>query len=298
MAKVTTDHKVTEASSASAAKTAIIAGGGRIPSLLAAHLTEQGNEPFIAMIDGEACDSLTSYEHTRINTAAIGKLVSTLEREKIEQVVIVGSVAGRPNWRDFRPDLATLKIIKKIISGLRGGDDGLLRGVISVIEDAGVKVVGVHDLMPELTVPKGIIAGRKPSAAIMNSVHLGATAAQALGELDAGQACVVIGKRIVAMEGAEGTDEMLERIADLRKRGKLPTKKGGVLVKLCKPQQDKRVDLPTIGINTIQNAAKAKLAGIAVHAGNALIVDIQAAIDAAQSNDVFVVGIEPKQKVL
>ena len=116
-----------------------------------------------------------------------------------------------------------------------------------------------------------------------------------LGELDAGQGVVVIGNRIVALEGAEGTDEMLQRVADLRVNGKLPNKAGGVLIKLSKPQQDKRVDLPTIGAKTVLNAANAQLKGIAVQAENTLISNVDETVACAEAEGIFIYGLPPER---
>lgn len=270
---------------------AIVAGGGSIPVMVANNLADAGTPPFVAMLTGEADETLSKYEHMRISTALIGKLIAELKKKNIKKVVIVGSVQGRPKWTEFRPDLITLKLMTRIAVVLRSGDNKLLSTAVNAIEEEGIKVIGVHEIFPHLLATEGEIAGTRPSQLQMNSILIGARAAAQLGELDAGQGVIVIGSRIVALEGAEGTDEMLERVVDLRARGKLPQKAGGVLIKLCKPQQDKRVDMPTIGARTVHNAAKAKLDGIAVQAGNTLISNIEETIAGAQSAGLFIYGL-------
>lgn len=272
-------------------KIAIVAGGGSIPVMVAKSLTDAGGSPFIAMLQGDADETLSQYEHMRISTALFGKLIVELKKRQIDTLVFVGSVRGRPKWSDFRPDWTTLKLISRIAIVLRSGDNELLSKIVDAVEDEGIKVVGVHEILPHLLAGQGPIAGTKPSKLQMDSISIGAQAAMRIGALDAGQSVVVIGNRVVALEGAEGTDEMLERVADLRARGKLPKKSGGVLIKLCKPQQDRRVDMPTIGAKTVQNASNAQLKGIAVQAGSTLISDIDETVSSAINNDLFIYGI-------
>jgi len=274
-------------------KIALVAGGGTIPVMVAQSLADAGTAPFVALLQGDADEALNKYEHMRISTALIGKLIAELKKRDIAKVIIVGSVKGRPKWTDFRPDWTTLKLVSRIAVVLRSGDNVLLSTVVDTIEDEGIKVVGVHEILPHLLAGEGIIAGAAPSKSQMDSISIGTQAAMRLGAIDAGQGVVVLGKRIVALEGAEGTDEMLERVADLRARGKLPNKTGGVLIKLCKPQQDKRVDMPTIGTKTIQNAVNAGLKGIALHAGNTLISDIEQTCVHANEKGVFIYGLTP-----
>lgn len=277
----------------SEARIALIAGAGKIPSIVADHIQQVGHAPFLVLLKGSASDDLRQYDHCELPTAAIGKLISTLKRKNITHVVIVGGVSGRPTWNEYRPDLTTLRLVSKIIAGIRSGDSALLSGVVEVLEEAGIAVVGAHEVMPDLLAPLGKISGKKPTQLQHVSIDLGVRAAQTLGSLDAGQGCVVIGSRIVALEGVEGTDAMLSRVAELRRDGRLPSKRGGVLVKMCKPQQDRRVDMPTIGLSTVKNAVKADLDGIAVQALGAMIVDFQAVVAEATRTKTFVYGIQP-----
>ncbi len=274
---------------------AIVAGGGPIPVMVAKSLSEAGISPFIAMLAGDADPSLSIFEHMRMSSALIGRLITELKKRQITKLVLVGTVKARPKWSHFRPDLTTLKLLSRIISGLKSGDDVLLTIVVNAIEEAGIKVVGVHEILPELLATDGVIAGSKPKNAVMDSISIGAEAATRLGALDAGQGVVVIGRRIVALEGAEGTDQMLLRVAKLRSDGNLSQKAGGVLVKLCKPQQDRRIDMPTIGVKTVENAASAGLKGIAIHAGSTLINNIEEVCALAEQHNMFIYGHKPLQ---
>ena len=278
----------------SGGRVAIVAGSGRIPVYVASKLAEDGRDPFIFAIEGEADAELHRYEHVIVSTPEVGKLLSVLKKIAPSEVVLVGGVRGRPSLRRIRPDWTTLRLAARMLPRLRAGDDVLLRGVIQTIEEAGFPVRGVQELVPELLAGEGHIAGPKPSRADREAIIAAARGAVALGALDAGQACVAIGKRIVALEGAEGTDMMLRRVAELRKLGRLKSGRGGVLVKLAKPGQELRADLPTIGTATIDEAVEAGLKGIAIHAGNALVSDYETTCAHAEKAGLFVIGIEPE----
>ncbi len=175
---------------------------------------------------------------------------------------------------------------------LAGGDDVVLKMVIGLIEAQGCHVIGAHEIAPDLLAETGPIGAVSPSADDWRDITRGAEAAEALGLLDVGQGAVSVGGRIVALEGVEGTDAMLERVAHLRAEKRISQHRKGVLVKLCKPQQDVRADLPSIGRSTIENARKAGLAGIAVEAGRALVIEREALISAADEAGLFVIGID------
>ncbi len=274
-------------------RVAIVAGGGQVPLHLARSLKAQGQDPFVVMLAGNAEPALSSWPHVMVDTAEPGRLLRILRQAGVNTLVLVGSVKGRPDISRFRPDLVTLRIIGRLARGLAKGDDALLRMIVEVIEEYGFKVVGAHEVAPDLLAPFGPIAGTVPKSergAIKEGVH----AATILGQLDAGQAVVVVGHRAVALEGVEGTDAMLNRVADLRASGRIG-RAGGVLVKLKKPQQDERVDLPTIGVATVENAAAAGLSGIIVQGEATLLVDAQAVRSAAEKAGVFIAGINPEE---
>lgn len=275
-------------------RVAIIAGGGRLPGFVAETLQSQGRDPFIVAIEGEADPALLQYEHRTINTAQIGVLIEILDRVQPSDVVMIGGIRRRPSLTQIRLDWTTIRLAAKFLRRLRAGDDVLLRGVVEMIESAGYRVRGVHELVPELLASEGHIAGPKPASSSREAIAKAVEGAIALGNLDAGQACVAIGRRIVAFEGAEGTDAMLERVAQLRAEGRIPARRGGVLVKLAKPGQELRADLPTIGANTVENSAAAGLAGICVHAGRALIADFEITTAKADELGIFLTGIDPE----
>ncbi|MGB7433545.1 MAG: UDP-2,3-diacylglucosamine diphosphatase LpxI [Ahrensia sp.] len=270
----------------------VVAGSGQIPVDLCARLAAEGHVPIVFMLEGEANEALRHYRHFPASTARIGDIVKTAHKQGVTHMVMVGGVHRRPLLREFRPDLFTLKLLPRVLAALRMGDDGILAQIVTGLEERGLRVVGVHELMPDMVAEAGPMGRVKPSKAEADSVQLGAQAALTLGTLDAGQGVVVTGKRVVALEGAEGTDAMVLRIADLKASGRLTDKRAGVLVKVAKPGQELRVDMPTIGVQTVRNAAKAKLAGIAVQAGQTLIVDRQAVEKAADEAGLFIFGLD------
>lgn len=273
----------------------LIAGNGALPLLVARTLEMEGNAPFVIGIEGEADRQLEAFDFVSAYTGHPGRVVAALKRAKVTDVVMVGGVRGRPQLHRFIPDWTTLKFAARLIPRLRAGDDALLRGVISIIEDAGIRVRGVHELVPSLLAPAGHLAGPKPDRAAKTALKTATTGALALGKLDAGQAAIAIRRRLVALEGAEGTDLMIERIAQLRTQGRLQANRAGALVKIAKPGQDLRADLPTIGPDTIRNAAAAKLTAVAVHAGRSLISELELTKQLADQHKITLMGIDPDQ---
>src|SRR5690606_29701248 len=210
------------------------------------------------------------------------------------EIVLIGSVDRRPDFRSIVGDLGTMRRLPRILSALIGGDDSLLVKVIRLFEEDGFEVIGAQDLAPDLVSTAGAMVGAPPEGDVRRDLEVAERAAAELGRLDIGQGAVAVGGRVVALEAAEGTDAMLERCVELRRIGRIRAKgKAGVLVKRAKPGQDLRVDLPTIGPHTIERAAAAGLAGIAVEAGRVLIADRPRTIDAAKKAGLFLWGMSP-----
>jgi len=174
----------------------------------------------------------------------------------------------------------------------RGGDDHLLSGIGRIFEEYGFRLVGAHEVAPEILVPDGVLGRKQPNPRDLADIAIGLEYISATGNFDVGQAVVVANQHVLAVEAAEGTDQMLVRVADLRKAGRIKTPAGcGVLVKAPKPQQDRRVDLPSIGSRTIETALAAGLAGIAVEAHGAITADLSELIAAADRANCFLYGV-------
>jgi UDP-2,3-diacylglucosamine hydrolase len=278
---------------ASKGRLAIIAGGGKLPLFLAEAARAAGEDPFILRLKNEADGDWHSYENAVIGVGDMAGLSALFERHRIGRVVMSGAVKKRPAFGEIRVNLRSiLKLPMALKTLLAGGDDAVLRMVISLIEAQGCEVLGAHEILPGLLATVGPLGSLTPSADDLKDIARAAEAAETLGRLDVGQGAVSVGGRIVALEGVEGTDAMLARVAGLRAEGRISQRRKGVIVKLCKPQQDLRADLPTIGVSTVENARAAGLAGIAVEAGRALVVEREAMIAAADAAGLFVVGIE------
>ncbi len=293
MAQTGGDVLVDDRASDRSAPVGIVAGGGAVPVFLAGQLAERGESPFVVLLQDDADPALTAHPHAIHGTAQIGAITSALRRAGCRRVVLLGTVQSRPEIRQIRPNLTMIRFAMRYLRARLRGDDAILRMVISILQDEGFNVVGAHELVPDLLAPQGQIGAVPVAGSHRRAVETGIEAALSLGRLDAGQAVVAIGQRVVALEGAEGTDAMIDRIAHLRAIGRLTSKPGGVLVKLRKPGQDMRVDLPTIGVRTVERAKAAELSGIVVHAENTLIHDQKATIAAADAAGVFLFGLEP-----
>jgi len=273
----------------------IVAGSGKLPINVAERLVAAGHSPFVALVEGEADRNsfLTSCEHEFLALENFAALVPVMRRHNVTHIVLAGGVDRRPNWRAVRPNLALLRILPRAIAALARGDDGLLRILVRGLEDYGFKVVGAHEILPDILSPQGLMTRIAPQKGDWRDLDAALEAALAIGKLDIGQGAVSIGGRVVALEGIEGTDCLLARVADMRDHGRLAGKKRGVLVKCSKPGQEKRADLPTIGPKTVEGAHAAGLAGIGVEAGSSLILDFGPMVARADQLGLFVVGLPP-----
>ncbi|WP_019223758.1 LpxI family protein [Bartonella rattaustraliani] len=273
-------------------RTAIIAGNGVLPITIAQELEKNGQSPFLVLLRGEADAVLYRYEHCELSVVELSRLVKVLKTAGVSHIVLAGGVKKRPLLTQLQFDWTTFLALPKLIGALRGGDDALLRAFIKIIEAHGFCVIGAHEIVPDLLAPKAFnLTSRRATPKEKKDIFLAAEAAKLLGQLDIGQAAVAINGRVVAVEGAEGTDNMLWRVCEMRERGQV-SPKGGVLVKCAKPQQDHRVDLPSIGPVTIMNIAKSKLFGIAVEANKSLILSAKTTIEKANKYSLFIETFE------
>jgi DUF1009 family protein len=272
---------------------AIIAGKGFLPVYVAKAARAAGEAPLIIALAGEADGLFDGFETVTTGVGDLATIERLLRDKGIKRVILSGGVARRPDWRDIHPTLRTiLKVPSVLRTLLSGGDDSVLQMVIKLIEAMGCQVLGVHEIVPGLLAKIGPIGAHPASSDDRFDIGKACEAAKRLGELDIGQGAVSVGGRLVALEGVEGTDRMLERVGALRAEGRISARRKGVLVKLCKPQQDMRADLPTIGPSTVENAIKAGLAGIAVEAGRALVLEEEKVISIADAAGFFVCGID------
>ena len=266
-----------------------MAGNGQLPIVVADSLRKQGSDPLIVAIRGEAEPELYAGDHAEISIVELGGLVKILKAEGISNVVLAGGIRRRPEFRHaLRPGNGNFKALYRFLRAFRLGDDGLLRAVVTTIESYGFHVVGAHEIVPDLLAPApGILTRKRPDQDSVQNMQAARKAAMTIGALDVGQGAVAVGGRVIALEGVEGTDAMLQRVAELRRAQRIH-RKGGVLVKCAKPQQEVRADLPAIGISTVENAVKAGLKGIGIESGRTLILGYEETIRAADAADLFI----------
>lgn len=271
----------------------VVAGSGRLPVDVAAGLVAAGFRPYVVMVEGEVvpASSLAQYDHHVMKVGEFPSLPSALAKRGIRHLVLAGGVSRRPSLREIPVTLSLLRILPSVLRGLARGDDGMLKILIGVLERQGLTVIGAHEIVPDLLATSGAMTRARPGSGDQADLAAALTAARAIGALDIGQGAVAIGGRVVALEGAEGTEGLLERVATMRSTGRLAAKRRGVLVKCAKPAQELRVDLPTIGPATVEQAHAAGLAGIGVEAGKSLVLDHGRMVERADALGLFVVGL-------
>lgn len=269
----------------------IIAGRGPLPCVLAESATARGLPLHIVAIRGEARKEIERFPHTWIKWGEIGKMFAALDNNGCGDLVIIGGV-NRPDLANVRFDLGAIRTLPFLLSLGKGGDDHVLSRIVRFFEDKGYRVHGAGDVAPELLAEEGTLGNKTPSAEDRADIETAFRVVSALGRFDVGQAAVVVKSHVLAVEAAEGTDAMLARCAELREAGRAGRGgRAGVLVKAPKPGQEERVDLPTIGPDTVNRAAAAGLAGIAVAAGQVLMAERAATIEAANRHGLFLLGV-------
>ena len=270
-------------------KLGIIAGGGTIPQMLIDHCREQNREYFVLAIEGNANPVIMTDDipHLWLRIGQAGTGFKRFADEKVQDVVMIGTIK-RPSFKEIFPDLRTAAFFAKI--GTKAlGDDGILRALVKELESEGMAVKGIHEVMPDILIKSGVYGKHKPDKQAIADIKRGVDVALALGQVDVGQSVIVQEGLVLGVEGIEGTDNLIKRCAEYKRKGD-----GGVLIKLRKPTQDMRIDLPTIGVRTVQNAKDYGLRGIAVHAGNGLIVDEPEVVKLANKLGLFLIGIKPE----
>ncbi len=269
---------------------AIIAGSGTLPLHVAASAERAGHKVFVALLAGSAdAADYAAFDHQTFGLGQFGALSKALTSRGILDAAFIGAVV-RPGITDIRPDMGLIRHWQTITAAFRKGDDGLLSAVVDILEAHGVRVVSALDLAPDLSIANpGPVGARQPEGAARGEIDLGLELIAALSPFDVGQCVVVSDGRPVAIEGAEGTDAMLARVAEMRRNGRLKRETGGgVLIKAPKRGQNMRIDIPTIGPETVRRAAEAGLQGIAITVGEVIVADRQETIALADASGLFI----------
>lgn len=270
----------------------LVAGGGAMPFAVADSLVARGISPILFALRG-ACDParVQRFRHHWISVGQLGRAMRLFRSENCRDLVFIG-VLVRPALSEIRLDWGTLRVLGRVLAAFRGGDDHLLSGIGRILEQDGFRMVGIKDVAPDLLMPEGCLTRITPDRKASADIALGREVLSALGPYDVGQAVIVIDGHVIGVEDIEGTDGLLARVARLRSEGRIRAEtRRGVLVKAPKRGQDLRFDLPTVGVRTVEGASGAGLAGIAIAAGNAIVAEPQAMIEAADAAGVFVIGL-------
>lgn len=275
-------------------KLGLIAGGGALPLTLARHCRAIGRPQFVVRLAGFADRALAEFPGLELQLGRLGAAIKSLREAGCASVCLAGQVV-RPDLRSLKPDFRGLAAMPGVLAAAAKGDNALLSFLLGEFEREGFRPEGAHEVMAGLLLGPGPLGRRRPGRNHRLDIERALAAARATGALDAGQAAVASGGLILALEAQEGTDAMLERVAALPAalRGR-PGRRQGVIAKACKPAQDRRVDLPTIGPGTIRRAAAAGLAGVAAEAGLTLVLERERVAAMADDLGLFVLGAPAK----
>lgn len=264
---------------------ALVAGAGRLPAILAARLAARGAPWRLCAVEGALPDFAAPDHVFRVERLA--GFLTDLRHAGVDEICFAGAMR-RPRIDPAQLDDATRPLIGRIAAAMQAGDDGTLRALLALVEEAGFAVRAAHEVAPDLLPAAGVLTATRPDDRACADAARGAAIVAALGAADVGQACVVAQGQALAVEALPGTDAMLAAVAGLDPRLRPDPSRGqGVLVKGPKPGQDRRVDLPTVGPDTVRAAAGAGLAGLAVEAGGVLLLDRDRALELADAAGMF-----------
>jgi DUF1009 family protein len=265
----------------------IIAGKGQLPAQLIEACQQSGRDFFVLGFENSADpETIAHVPHAMVRIGAVGEALAHLKNAGVQDIVMAGNIK-RPSFLSLRPDAVGTRLMARMGSAIFSGDDALLKALVSFLEDEGFKVVGSDEIIGGLLMPAGILSKTKPDKRASEDIQQGLRIARAIGGLDIGQAVIIENGYVLGVEAAEGTDALIQRCGNLRR-----DMRSGVLVKVNKPGQEARVDLPAIGPVTVEQAHAAGLAGIAVEAGASLILDREKTIAKADMLGIFVVGMQ------
>jgi len=261
----------------------LIAGGGQFPLLVAEAARKRGFSVLAVAHLGETDPSLSEKvdEVIWIRLGQLGQLIKALKKKKVKKSLMAGTITKRRMFEDIRPDLKGLAIISKLALF---HDDGILRAVADELAREGIEIVSSTQYLPELVAPQGCLTKRKPNKSEKEDIDFGFQVAKELGRLDIGQCVVVRKKTILAVEAIEGTDAAIRRGGDL-------AREGAVVVKVSKPHQDLRFDVPAVGLGTVKAMAEVKAAALAVESGKTLLFDKDEMITYADELRIAIVSV-------
>lgn len=275
-------------------KLGIVASGGALPVRIVEECAARCAPYHVIRLARLTDPSLDAHPGDDCGLAEIGKIIRSLKEAECDAAVFAGIVA-RPDFSKLKPDWRGAALLPKVIAAAAKGDGALLGVLVETLEAEGFIVVGADEVIQSVTVKRGALGRHAPAETHLADMRKGAQLVAAIGSFDVGQGAVVASGLVLAIEAAEGTDAMLERCAALPAGARGGDGLNGVLVKRPKPGQELRIDLPTIGVETIRKAHKAGLAGVAVEAGAALMLDPAEAVAEADRLGLFIYGFAPEE---
>lgn len=269
----------------------VIAGGGILPRKLADNFDPSGDRIFfLAFRNITDPEVVAGRHHEWLELGEVQKAIDAMHRNNVDKVVMAGPIQ-RPALSSLALDIRALKMLAT--GGLKAfGDDGLLSLVVKEIEKEGIKVIGIEQILSGVLTKEGLLAGPKPTKISWDDIKRGLQVLNSLGPCDVGQSIAVQEGIVLAIEAIEGTDQMIERAGSLQRNVS-----GPILIKISKTNQDKRVDLPTAGPETVNNAIRSGFQGLALEANNSLLLDKDRVIEIAEKNSFFVIGVD-QSKIL
>ena len=276
--------------------TALIAGNGALPSELYSELMRNNTNTVLIGISGEIEPELELKADSVLSYGQLGTLFDLLKTRQIGHVIFASGINKRPDFKNMKMDLVTLKEVPALLKIVMGGDNSVLEKIAAYFAKKNIVVVGAHQAVPALLAEQGLIAGKYNKNLASPIIRQAFEAAKAIGALDIGQAAIAEDGRVLTLEAVEGTDAMINRVKQLRESGRASASpKMGVLVKAMKPSQDMRADLPAIGPDTIEKVVSAGLKGIAIEAGRSLILEREKTVKMAAQCGIFIIGISKEE---
>jgi UDP-2,3-diacylglucosamine hydrolase len=266
-------------------KLGLIAGNGKFPILFAEEAKREGFDLVAVAHRGETLDEIERAvaNVTWIYVGQLGKIIRTFQRAGVTQAVMAGGIRKVRLFKNFRPDLRGARFLARIKSR---EDDALLRGVAEELTGEGIEILESTLCLSHIVAAKGVLTRRSPSAAQWDDINLGFRMAKEVGRLGIGQTVVVKNRVVLAVEAVEGTDAAIER-------GGALAESGCVVVKVSKPHQDLRFDVPAVGVETIKNICAVGGAVLAVEAGKTILLEKEKLLRDADAGGIAVVGVDP-----
>jgi DUF1009 family protein len=264
-------------------KIGLIAGCGQFPLLFAQAARQKGWQVFAAAYHGETDPQLSLHVQCLewFYLGQIKKLIKFFQKNSIDRAVLIGGITKTRMFTNVRPDIKAISLL----AGMRHThDDAMLRAFADLLEKEGIRIDASTLLLPELLAPSGVWTRRKPSRTEKQDIRVGWHIAKEIGKLDIGQCVVVAGGTILAVEAIEGTDAAI-------KRGGMLGKDNAVVVKVCKPTQDTRFDVPAVGLGTIETMHEANARVLALEADKAVVFDRGAMIAQADRYGIAIVAL-------